>query len=145
MLDIKKEYYFDLDGVIADFNIEPNGVERFKTEKGFFRNLRPITTNLMAVKILMLKGYKVKVLTASPNNGADIDKLSWLEKYLPELKKKNIIICRNGEVKAKYVRKIKKSILFDDYGLNCRQFIANGGQAVKITTDRQLIRMVTAE
>ena len=31
--------YCDMDGVIADFNNEPNAVERFATEKGFFKKL----------------------------------------------------------------------------------------------------------
>jgi 5'(3')-deoxyribonucleotidase len=92
-----------------------------------------------------VQGYKVKILSASPNINADEDKINWLKKHLPNMKRKNIILCRNGEVKADFVRKIKKSMLFDDYGKNCRDFIASGGQAVKIITDRQLIRMVTAD
>jgi 5'(3')-deoxyribonucleotidase len=144
-MDKKLTYYIDMDGVLADFNREPNGVERFRVEQNFFRDLRPITMNLVAVNILLVQGYKVKILSASPNINADEDKINWLKKHLPNMKRKNIILCRNGEVKADFVRKIKKSMLFDDYGKNCRDFIASGGQAVKIITDRQLIRMVTAD
>ena len=41
----------------------------------------------MAVKILMLKGYKVRIITASPNENADTDKLEWLSKYIPKMKR----------------------------------------------------------
>ena len=144
MLDKKKVYYFDMDGVLFDFNGQENAMERFRVEKGFFKNLRPITPNLMAIKIMIAKGYKVKVLSASPNEQADQDKLLSLEKYIPELDKKNIIICRIGDVKANYVKKIKKSVLFDDYGKNCREWVASGGVAHKVRDKRMLLRMVSA-
>ena len=32
-----KNLYFDMDGVLADFNAEPDGVARFRDEKGFFK------------------------------------------------------------------------------------------------------------
>ena len=35
----KINVYLDMDGVIADFNNEPNALERFATEHGFFRDL----------------------------------------------------------------------------------------------------------
>ena len=38
----KLNVYVDMDGVLADFNNEPNALERFKTEKGFFKQLTPI-------------------------------------------------------------------------------------------------------
>jgi 5'(3')-deoxyribonucleotidase len=143
MLDKKKIYYFDLDQVLADFNIEPNGVERFRIEKGFFRRLRPITPNLLALKILMIKGYKVKVISASPNDSADKDKRDWLKEFAPKLKSRHIIICRNGDIKADYIKNIKKSVLFDDYGLNCRQWRNAGGTAFKVKDNRMLLRMVS--
>ena len=43
----KKEYYYcDMDGVLADFNNEPQALERFEKEKGFFYNLKPIKENI---------------------------------------------------------------------------------------------------
>jgi len=144
MLEKNKVYYIDMDGVLADFNAEENGVERFAVEPKFFRSLRPITPNLLAIRVLMLNGYKVKVLSASPNEGADKDKLDWLKEFLPKLKRKNIVLCRNGEVKANFVKKIEKSVLFDDYGKNCREWRSAGGQAFKVKDNRMMLRMVTS-
>ena len=38
----KINVYCDMDGVIADFNNEPNALQRFDNEKGFFKNLKPM-------------------------------------------------------------------------------------------------------
>ena len=35
MKNKRKNLYFDMDGVLADFNAEPDGLKRFETERGF--------------------------------------------------------------------------------------------------------------
>ena len=126
-------FYFDMDGVLADFNKEKNAVERFKKEKGFFRKLKPIKRNLKYAKKLLKNGYNVKIISASPNEQADQDKKLWLNKYLKNMKNENIIIVRNGEVKADYVGNLNRTaILFDDYGKNVREWRAKGGSAIKV-------------
>jgi len=137
---MKKKLYFDMDGILADFDNEPNALTRFKKEKGFFATLQPIEENIKAVKKLIAEGKKVYILSVSPNRQADTDKKSWLKKYLPEVKEKNIYIIRTGTPKNKAV-KVKRAILFDDYRLNVRKWIDAGGYlAIKITqrTDKKL-------
>ena len=78
---MKRVIYCDMDGVVADFNNEPNAVARFKVEKGFFFKLKPIEINVRAVKELA-KDNEIYILTASPNPRADKDKIKWLRTKL---------------------------------------------------------------
>ena len=129
---MKVKIYCDMDGVLADFNAEPNAVERFQTEAGFFYKLRPIKNNVKAIRKLIADGFEVNILSASPNMMADGNKIKWLNKYLPMIKAENIIIMRNGENKADYVKADGKIILFDDWGKNCRDFREKGFEAYKV-------------
>ena len=121
--DGKINIYVDMDGVLADFNAEPDGVARFRTEKGFFRNLKPLKKNAKALRKLIADGnYNIYILSASPNAAADGDKLDWLKKHRIKLADGNIIFCRNHERKVDYM-KTADGILFDDYGKNIREWV----------------------
>lgn len=126
----KLNVYIDMDGVIADFNNEINALDRFATEEGFFKKLRPM--NEFGVKQLIHNpNINLFVLSASPNKQADKDKKAWLNYYYPQIKKSNIIIMRVGENKADFM-KTKNGVLLDDYGKNCNQWRERGHQAVKV-------------
>jgi len=127
----KNIYYCDMDGVLADFYGKKDCLERFSTEKDFFKMLEPIQENINAVKNLIAKGEKVKILSASPNKNADHAKKVWLKRHLPEVKEKDIIIVRLGESKIAKLRKSTRrlAILFDDYGDNLEKWLAGGGKA----------------
>lgn len=139
MLKEKMCIYVDMDGVLADFNNEPNALERFKQESGFFFNLKPINNNVDYVNYLIGLGFNVCVLSASPNEQADFDKIVWLHMYMPKLK--NITIIRLGENKADYVKTKGLNILFDDYGKNCRDFINRGYSACKVDSENTIEKL----
>lgn len=133
-----------MDGVLADFNAEPNAVERFAVEKGFFQMLKPMAKNLNALRLLnQLKGVNVYILSASPNRQADKDKKEWLKLYLPELTSDQIIIMRNGKKKVNYMR-TDEGVLLDDYGKNLREWCENNllNHAVKIEQDGDIMKVL---
>ncbi len=130
------KYFVDMDGVLADFNAEPNAVERFKIEKDFFLNLKPIAVNVKAVKHLISKGEDVTILTTSPHAKADRAKAKWLKRYGINAP---VIFGRPEKAKIDYLEKHIRanSILIDDYGKNVREWvIGGGGGAFKIMGDR---------
>lgn len=129
--------FLDMDGTLAKFNV-PNALERFATEKGFFARLGAYK-GIEKINE-MVKNGNVYIISASPNMYADLDKMTWLRKYLPNLERKNIIFCRNGQNKAKEIEKVldikidKTCYLLDDYTKNLTEWETVGGTGIKRLT-----------
>lgn len=129
--------FLDLDGTLARFNVR-NALERFDKEEGFFARLKAYK-NIEIVNELA-KTNQLYIISASPNEQADKDKMVWIEKYLPNIKIENITICRLGQNKAqiiqdKYNIKIdKECYLLDDYTKNLNEWEQYNGSGIKRLT-----------
>lgn len=129
--------FLDLDGTLARFNVK-NALERFAVEKGFFEKLLAYK-NIEEINELAKNG-NVYIISASPNSFADFDKRKWVAKYLPNIAKENVILCRLGINKAEHIEKVldikidKTCILLDDYTKNLTEWESAGGVGIKRLT-----------
>lgn len=129
--------FLDLDGTLARFNVR-NALERFDKEVGFFANLLAYK-GIEKVNELALTN-QLFVISASPNDQADSDKMIWLEKYLPNIKQENITLCRLGQNKAQIIQDKynivinEECYLLDDYTKNLNEWESFGGKGIKRIT-----------
>ena len=132
-----KKIFLDLDGTLAKFNVK-NALQRFATEEGFFAKLGAYK-NIEEINE-MAKNGNVYVISASPNVQADKDKMKWIKKYLFNIPKTNIVICRVGENKAQIIKNKlnitidKTTVLLDDYTKNLVEWENAGGIGIKRLT-----------
>ena len=132
-----KKIFVDMDGTIARFNIK-NALQNFATQEDFFSKLKAYK-NINSINELAKCG-NIYIISASPNENADMHKIIWLQKYLPNLKKENITICRIGENKAKVIQEKynitidNTCMLLDDYTKNLVEWEEYGGKGIKRIT-----------
>ena len=132
-----KRIFLDLDGTLARFNVK-NALERFDNEKGFFANL--LAYKGIEIVNELAREDNLFIISASPNEQADKDKMIWLEKYLPNIKQENITICRIGENKARVIESKynieinEQCYLLDDYTKNLNEWESVGGIGIKRIT-----------
>ena len=129
--------FLDLDGTLARFNVR-NALERFDKEEGFFARLKAYKD--IEIVNELAKTNNLFIISASPNEQADKDKMIWLTKYLPNINVENITICRIGENKAKIIQDKynitinEQCYLLDDYTKNLNEWENVGGVGIKRLT-----------
>lgn len=132
--------FLDLDGTLAKFNSKKNALQRFDNEVGFFANLKPYKY-IETINDLASSGkIEVFIISATPNDQADLDKMTWIKKYLHQVKDTNICFCRLNENKAKVIKdKLNITIdnncyLLDDYTKNLIEWKNLNGIGIKRLT-----------
>ena len=132
-------YYFDIDGVLANFHKEPfkytNAINR-----EWIANLDPFMANINIVKSLIANGHKVYILSKAASEDARLGKIDWLEKHIPELAYENIIIIVGNGKKVDYMA-TADGILVDDDMKNIRPWTKAGHQAIYVEVKGETIAL----
>lgn len=134
--------FLDLDGTLAKFNSKKNALQRFDNEKGFFSSLKPYKNIEVINQLATCGNVEVYVISATPNEQADQDKMIWIKTYLNQIKQENICFCRLNENKAKVIKdKLnieidKECILLDDYTKNLIEWKNLNGIGIKRLTSK---------
>ena len=117
-------YYFDMDGVLADFH-KAYAIDRMVAlKKEAMANLEPFAENVALVRSLIATQKKVYILTKAANEMAKEGKVEWLARYIPEVTEDNFICIVGHGKKVDYIR--EDGVLVDDDMRNLSQW-AKGG------------------
>ena len=121
-------FYFDMDGVIANFHkaYAVNKATALKRET--MANLEPFAEHVNTVKTLIKKGERVYILTKAANEQAREGKIEWLRRYLPEITNEQFICIVGSGKKVDYMR--EAGTLIDDDPKNTRPWIKAGYEAI---------------
>ena len=134
---MKKIWYVDVDGVLADFHNTPHTFKDIASRE-WIANLPPFMHNVDTVNALIASGESVYIISKVVNKSAKQGRIEWLKKYLPMLPKHRIILLVGSGNKANY-RKTKKGTLIDDDIKNCKQWSKAGLEYIHIVNKGDMI------
>lgn len=127
---MKNTYYFDVDGVLADFHSGYDHKNRAASlTYEYIRNLKPFENNIALVKQLIADGNRVYISTMVSNEITKQARLDWLNEYLPEIPRYRIVTIVGHGKKCDRM-KTKDGILVDDKKSNCTQWEKAGHKAI---------------
>lgn len=123
-------YYFDVDGVLANFHEVYNPANRAESlTYNFIRNLKPFIENITLVKTLIATGNEIYISTLVTNETTKKARIDWLAEMLPEIEESHIITIIGHGNKSQFM-KTKDGILVDDKKANCKQWEKAGHKAI---------------
>ena len=130
-------YYFDMDGVLANFHEHKDGW-KMSGNYNFIRNPRPFTEAVNLVNALTeAEGVEVFISSLCRNEYAKRAKLAWLHQYCPNLKTENIIILIGHARKVDNMM-TDDGILVDDKEANIKQWRKSGHKAIFVEIKGQV-------
>ena len=154
----KIRIFVDMDGTLARFHDENLYLERM-FEKGFFRDLKPFSNAVDAIKRIIDNHPNVDVYVLSATITTPYclaEKNAWLDKYLPNVDNEHRILMESSagfkslcvpgnymykDDNGKYHIKISENdILIDDYNKNLEGWERDGGTAIKAKNNINHIR-----
>lgn len=123
-------YYFDVDGVLADFHSVYDHKNRAQSlTYNFIRNLKPFEENVKLVKSLIASGHEVFISTMVANETTKKARIDWLSEVLPEVPKYKVITIVGHGNKADFM-KTADGVLVDDKKENCKKWEKAGHKAI---------------
>jgi len=131
-------YYWDMDGVLADFHTAYATDKATALKKDAMANLLPFIANVQTLRNLIADGHTCYILTKAANADGAQGKVEWLAKYVPEMDADHIIILTKGR-KVDAIR--EDGILVDDDSANTRQWERAGHKAILLTTKGEAVRI----
>lgn len=123
-------YYWDMDGVLANFHKAYAADKATALKREAMANLEPFFANVNTLRDLIAAGHTCYILTKAANADGAQGKVEWLAKYVPEMDADHTIILTKGR-KVDAIR--EDGILVDDDPANTRQWEKGGHRAILIT------------
>lgn len=131
-------YYWDMDGVLADFHTAYAMDKGTALKREAMANLKPFIANVQTVRNLIAEGHTCYILTKAANADGAQGKVEWLAKYVPEMDAEHTIIITKGR-KVDNIR--EAGILVDDDMANIRQWNKGGYEAIYLATKGETVRI----
>lgn len=134
----KVNIYFDMDGTLAKWRTSASFADIYK--EGYFWGLEPeIKLCEMANSLATNRNVNCYILTSVLEDSlyAKIEKIQWAQKYIPAMRRENILCVPYGVKKASFVEDVLHrelslfDFLIDDHSPNLISWDKANGKAIK--------------
>ena len=131
-------YYWDMDGVLANFHKAYATDKATALKRETMANLEAFAENVATLNRLMAQGNTCYILTKAANADGAQGKVEWLAKYVPTMDADHIIIITKGR-KVDYIR--EAGVLVDDDKTNCNQWVKGGYEAIYLQAKGEAVAL----
>lgn len=132
-------YYFDMDGVLANFHKAYATNKAVAMSRKAMAELEPFAENVNTVRKLIATGARVYILTKAANEAGKAGKVDWLARYIPELAAEMFICIVGNGRKVDFIR--EDGVLVDDDAKNTRPWEKAGHAAVLLASKGEAVAL----
>ena len=131
-------YYWDMDGVLANFHKAYAVDKAVALKREAMANLEAFPGNVATLRALIAAGNTCYILTKAANDDGAQGKVEWLAKYVPEMDAEHTIIITKGR-KVDNMR--EAGVLVDDDMANVKQWRKSGYEAIYLEAKGETVRI----